>query len=101
MRTFNDDYHAGTPPWDIGRPQPRFVTLGQSGAVQGSVLDVGCGTGENALAGREVHEEQPEFARKVRNHRPEALHQPWPVQADMNQLLSFYRQERRFEQGRS
>ena len=49
MRTFNDDYHAGTPPWDIGRPQPRFVTLGQSGAVQGSVLDVGCGTGENAL----------------------------------------------------
>src|SRR5215831_14186564 len=49
MRTFNDDYQAGTPPWDTGRPQPRFVTLGQSGAVQGSVLDVGCGTGENGL----------------------------------------------------
>src|SRR6201997_4594247 len=49
MSTFNDNYRSGIPPWDIGRPQPRFVTLGQSGAVEGSVLDVGCGTGENAL----------------------------------------------------
>jgi cyclopropane fatty-acyl-phospholipid synthase-like methyltransferase len=49
MRDFNDMYVTGAAPWDIGRPQPEFVKLGQSGAVQGSILDVGCGTGENAL----------------------------------------------------
>jgi cyclopropane fatty-acyl-phospholipid synthase-like methyltransferase len=37
------------PPWDIGRPQTAFTTLGESGAIVGSVLDVGCGTGEHAL----------------------------------------------------
>jgi SAM-dependent methyltransferase len=41
--------YSGTPPWDIGRPQPAFVRLEEAGAVVGSVLDVGCGTGENAL----------------------------------------------------
>jgi 2-polyprenyl-3-methyl-5-hydroxy-6-metoxy-1,4-benzoquinol methylase len=50
MSSFNDEYEAGTPPWDIGYPQPAFVALGHSGAVLGSVLDVGCGTGENALS---------------------------------------------------
>jgi cyclopropane fatty-acyl-phospholipid synthase-like methyltransferase len=49
MRDFNDMYETGAAPWDTGRPQPAFGALGQSGAVQGSVLDVGCGTGENAL----------------------------------------------------
>lgn len=49
MSTFNDAYAADTAPWDTGRPQPAFVRLGESGAVHGSVLDVGCGTGENAL----------------------------------------------------
>ena len=47
-RDFNAAY-AGTPPWDIGRPQPAFVALAEAGAVQGSILDAGCGTGENAL----------------------------------------------------
>jgi len=41
--------YDGTPPWDIGRPQPAFVRLAEEGAIRGSVLDVGCGTGENAL----------------------------------------------------
>jgi cyclopropane fatty-acyl-phospholipid synthase-like methyltransferase len=41
--------YAGTPPWDIGRPQPAIVRLAETGQVTGSVLDVGCGTGENAL----------------------------------------------------
>ncbi len=41
--------YAGTPPWDIGRPQPAFVELGEAGVLRGSVLDVGCGTGEHAL----------------------------------------------------
>src|SRR6185312_9182951 len=42
-------YDAGTPPWDIGRPQAPFLALAESGAVRGRVLDVGCGTGEHTL----------------------------------------------------
>lgn len=38
-----------TPPWDIGRPQPDFLTLAETGRLSGRVLDVGCGTGEHAL----------------------------------------------------
>jgi len=51
---FDEMYAAATPPWDIGRPQPAFVALADAGALQGKVLDVGCGTGEHALlaAGR-------------------------------------------------
>jgi 2-polyprenyl-3-methyl-5-hydroxy-6-metoxy-1,4-benzoquinol methylase len=44
-----DASYAGTPPWDIGHPQPAFSSLASSGAVTGRVLDVGCGTGEHAL----------------------------------------------------
>ena len=52
-RTFDSAYE-GRPPWDIGRAQPAFAELAESGAIDGDVLDVGCGTGENALmlAGR-------------------------------------------------
>jgi cyclopropane fatty-acyl-phospholipid synthase-like methyltransferase len=41
--------YAGTPPWDIGRPQPAFLELADAGLVRGRVLDVGCGTGEHAM----------------------------------------------------
>ena len=41
--------YQGQAPWDIGEPQPEFVRLAESGAIEGTVLDVGCGTGENAL----------------------------------------------------
>ena len=44
-----DTVYQGTPPWDIGRPQKAFVDLAAAGEVTGSVLDVGCGTGEHAL----------------------------------------------------
>jgi SAM-dependent methyltransferase len=37
------------PPWDIGRPQPVFVALADSGLITGDVLDSGCGTGEHTL----------------------------------------------------
>lgn len=45
-RDFEDAYQ-GKPPWDIGKPQPPFVKVAEQ--VTGSVLDVGCGTGDNAL----------------------------------------------------
>jgi len=47
--TFFDVAYDGTPPWDIGRPQATIVRLAEAGEITGSVLDVGCGTGENAL----------------------------------------------------
>lgn len=46
---FEAAYLAGTPPWDIGGPQPEIVALAAAGDIVGDVLDVGCGTGENAL----------------------------------------------------
>ena len=42
-------YRNGVPPWDIGRAQPAIVRLAEEGLFAGDVIDVGCGTGENAL----------------------------------------------------
>ena len=39
--------YAGSAPWDIDRPQAVFLAVADR--ISGSVLDVGCGTGENAL----------------------------------------------------
>lgn len=52
--SFFEKAYKGKPPWDIGRPQKEFVHLEESGKISGDVLDVGCGTGDNALylAGR-------------------------------------------------
>jgi cyclopropane fatty-acyl-phospholipid synthase-like methyltransferase len=41
--------YEGSPPWDIGRPQPVFVKLADAGKFHGRVLDVGCGTGEHVM----------------------------------------------------
>jgi SAM-dependent methyltransferase len=41
--------YAGTPPWEIGRPQPAFQRLADEGLLRGRVLDAGCGTGEHTL----------------------------------------------------
>ncbi len=44
-----DSVYEGQPPWDIDGPQPEIVSLLENNLIKGSVLDVGCGTGENAL----------------------------------------------------
>ncbi|MFZ0006517.1 MAG: methyltransferase domain-containing protein [Methanoregula sp.] len=46
---FFDESYENTPPWDIGHPQKEFIGLARNGEIKGSVLDLGCGTGENAL----------------------------------------------------
>ena len=42
-------YHDGPAPWDFGGAQPAVMRLAAEGAFTGSVLDAGCGSGENAL----------------------------------------------------
>jgi SAM-dependent methyltransferase len=44
-----DEAYQARPPWDIDSPQPEFARLLDQGLIRGLVLDVGCGTGENAL----------------------------------------------------
>jgi len=44
--TFQSLY-SGQAPWDIGRPQKAFLDVAER--IAGSVLDAGCGTGDNAL----------------------------------------------------
>ena len=39
--------YEGKPPWDLGRPQKPYIEVAHE--VTGSILDVGCGTGDNAL----------------------------------------------------
>ena len=48
-KPWDASYLDGPPPWDIGRPQPAIMRLASEGGFAGSVLDAGCGTGENAL----------------------------------------------------
>jgi SAM-dependent methyltransferase len=49
IEDFDALYAAGTPAWNIGRPQSAFCELADRGRLVGRVLDVGCGTGEHAL----------------------------------------------------
>jgi SAM-dependent methyltransferase len=42
-------YYDGPAPWDVGRPQPAVARLASEGGFTGTVLDAGCGTGENSL----------------------------------------------------
>lgn len=48
-RPWDASYRDGPAPWDTGRPQPAVVRTAAEGGFTGSVLDAGCGTGENAL----------------------------------------------------
>ncbi|MBM3997371.1 MAG: class I SAM-dependent methyltransferase [Planctomycetes bacterium] len=46
-RSTFENIYASQPPWEIGRPQRAFLDVADR--IAGSVLDAGCGTGENAL----------------------------------------------------
>lgn len=48
-RPWDASYQDGPAPWDLGRPQPAVVRVAAAGGFAGTVLDAGCGTGENAL----------------------------------------------------
>jgi SAM-dependent methyltransferase len=42
-------YQDGPAPWDIEKPQLAIVRLAEAGGFAGTVLDAGCGSGENTL----------------------------------------------------
>jgi len=42
-------YAEGIPPWQINRPQPEVIQLIEQGKFESPVLDLGCGTGDNAI----------------------------------------------------
>lgn len=46
-RSSFESLYAGQPRWEIGRPQKALLAVADR--ITGSVLDAGCGTGENAL----------------------------------------------------
>jgi SAM-dependent methyltransferase len=46
-QTFEEAYTRSAAPWDIDRAQPSLRAVADR--ITGSVLDAGCGTGENAL----------------------------------------------------
>jgi SAM-dependent methyltransferase len=48
-RPWDASYTDGPAPWDIGHPQPPVARLASAGAFTGSVLDAGCGLGENTM----------------------------------------------------
>lgn len=49
-RDWNGHYASGQTPWDSGEPDPHLVALVESGELApGRLLEIGCGTGTNAL----------------------------------------------------
>ena len=46
-RSSFENLYAGQPRWEIGRPQQAIIDVADQ--ITGSILDAGCGTGENAL----------------------------------------------------
>jgi len=46
-RSTFESIYSGQAPWNIGRPQKAFIDVADQ--ITGSLLDAGCGTGDNAL----------------------------------------------------
>lgn len=49
QETFDTAYDQGGAAWVIGQPQPVVAELERQGWFRGSVLDAGCGTGDNTV----------------------------------------------------
>ena len=47
---YRDTADSGGPPWSIGGPQPALAAVLHEGVAGPKVLDVGCGTGDLAIA---------------------------------------------------
>jgi SAM-dependent methyltransferase len=47
---YRDTADSGGPPWDIGGPQPALAEVLANGVKGPKVLDIGCGTGDLAIA---------------------------------------------------
>ncbi len=47
---FVSAYEGNPPPWDLGRPQKDLIEAFEELKIAGSVIDLGCGTGEHVLA---------------------------------------------------
>ena len=85
-RSTFENIYAGQPPWDIGRPQKAFIDVADQ--ITGSILDAGCGTGENALyfAGRGCQVTGIDFieeaVNRARRKATERGHAKFPVWAN-------------------
>jgi ubiquinone/menaquinone biosynthesis C-methylase UbiE len=45
-----NEVYKGTPPWDVGHPQPDFEAIIKNCEIKpGRALDIGCGRGDNAI----------------------------------------------------
>ena len=49
LSRFDDAYRTSTAAWVIGEPQRAIVDVERAGMIRGTVLDVGCGTGEHTI----------------------------------------------------
>ncbi len=94
-----DEMYAGVPPWDIGMAQPEVVRIAEAGGFAGAVIDVGCGTGENALelSARGLQVVGIDAApRAVEKARAKALERGLPTEFIVADALSLGSLARRF-----
>jgi cyclopropane fatty-acyl-phospholipid synthase-like methyltransferase len=97
---FDEAYRAGSPPWDIGRAQPELARLVDAALITGRVIDIGCGTGENALyfakAGLEVVgvDGSPEAIRQARD---KARQRDVSIRFDIADVLDLQAYRRSFD----
>src|SRR5437763_9314139 len=97
-RSTFENIYAGQPPWDIGKPQRAL--LGVADRIAGSVLDAGCGTGENALyfAGRGCKVTGIDFLEEpIRRARQKATERGLPATCLVKDALTLKDWSERFD----